>query len=330
MRKMSDINLLPEDLREGEVKARAEAQTEPRTPVFSRPTEKSQTPLAGEPPGRWQQLMSALKKNMVGNEPVTASVPPVPSAKQPPVSQVNKPIISTAPLIKEITPQTQIPAKPGVPVPPAPGQPKRPGGMPPSPGRPTTILDVNLLPAQEGKQVSRQAITLMSFTVLAAVAIVVIVYFSLRYYVGSQQKASEDIQQEVIALQQELEAARGGAEQALATQHRISELSNLLNQQSKWQNFFDFLEQRTIPTVVLSNLAADANGQVTLSGTAPDLTEVGRQMLAYQQSTNVLEVTLNDVAAGTSKNRTAQTTNLIKFTFALKLKPSLFVMATSR
>jgi len=192
---------------------------------------------------------------------------------------------------------------------------------------PSTILDVNLIPARESKQLSRQAVVAMSTVVLSALAVVVVGYVALRAYVSRQSAASEAVQQEVILLQQELENARGKAEQSLAIRSRLQILSEMLLQQGHWENFFTWLESKTIPVVQLISLAADADGSVTLSGQAPTLTEVGRQMLAFDQSQEVIEVSLADVSVESSRGSGLSST-VVNFTFTLKLPTNLF-MASS-
>ena len=319
-----DINLLPEDLRKREEDARRQAADESQTPRFSSPSEHSHEPAAGEPPGRWQQLMSALRANIsAGATGVKSSSvrPPAPPLS-PPVAD-KQPIMSVAPPIKATAPI----AKPGSAPRAKPFSQAGAGGTRPPGNVPSTILDVNLIPARESKQLSRQAVVAMSAVVLSALAVVVVGYVALRAYVSRQSAASEAVQQEVILLQQELEAARGKAEQSLAIRSRLQILSEMLLQPGHWENFFTWLESKTIPVVQLISLAADADGSVTLSGQAPTLTEVGRQMLAFDQSQEVIEVSLADVSVESSRGSGLSST-VVNFTFTLKLPASLF-MASS-
>ena len=322
-----DINLLPEDLRKREEDARRQAADESQTPRFSSPSEHSHEPAAGEPPGRWQQLMSALRANIsAGATGVKSSSvrPPAPTAPppSPPVAD-KQPIMSVAPPIKATAPI----AKPGSAPRAKPFSQAGAGGTRPPGNVPSTILDVNLIPARESKQLSRQAVVAMSTVVLSALAVVVVGYVALRAYVSRQSAASEAVQQEVILLQQELENARGKAEQSLAIRSRLQILSEMLLQPGHWENFFTWLESKTIPVVQLISLAADADGSVTLSGQAPTLTEVGRQMLAFDQSQEVIEVSLADVSVESSRGSGLSST-VVNFTFTLKLPASLF-MASS-
>ena len=319
-----DINLLPEDLRKREEDARRQAADESQTPRFSSPSEHSHEPAAGEPPGRWQQLMSALRANIsAGATGVKSSSvrPPAPPLS-PPVAD-KQPIMSVAPPIKATAPI----AKPGSAPRAKPFSQAGAGGTRPPGNVPSTILDVNLIPARESKQLSRQAVVAMSTVVLSALAVVVVGYVALRAYVSRQSAASEAVQQEVILLQQELENARGKAEQSLAIRSRLQILSEMLLQPGHWENFFTWLESKTIPVVQLISLAADADGSVTLSGQAPTLTEVGRQMLAFDQSQEVIEVSLADVSVESSRGSGLSST-VVNFTFTLKLPASLF-MASS-
>lgn len=318
---MGDINLLPEDLRDRELAARKAAANGSNGPEFSHPREQAHTPAEGSAPGRWQQLMSALKKNVSAqptsyqSQIIKAPPTPLPKANIP----VNQPAVSAMPPTKAspspaISPVVKAQPKSfSVSQRPVTSQPANP------------ILDVNLLPAQEGKPISRQTISGMVFMVIGAILVVAVAYFSLRILVNRRTAETDAIQQEVIELQQQLEASRAAAENAIATQSRIKVLADLLKVQGHWQGFFSFLEKNTIPVVQLTTLAADANGKVTVGGVAPNFTEVGRQMLAYQQSKDVTQVKLSSITIENSRDNTGNSSQVAKFSFSLTLVPELFV-----
>lgn len=334
---MSDINLLPDELREKEQKDRQRSTGDESAPQFYNPREKNVQPVEGSPPNRWQQLISALKKNISSA-----------GSSQTPVSATKKPLTPSAP-VKSASPKIEVsrsissqqtaPAQSLSSVPPTKIQ-SQPTNtispkdkmIPPLGGKeqsgfigvpPLTTLDVNLIPAQEG-QVTSQSLTAMIALISGSLLIVLLGYLSLRTYVANKQAESEAIQQEIITLQQDLEKARAGAERAIADNHRVVFLADVLKKQTNWENFFTWLESRTIPTVQFQNLAADASGSITLAGTAPSFTEVGRQMLAFQQSDKVKEITLSGVSVERDMTRSTSPA-VIKFNFAIKLPSSLFL-----
>lgn len=315
---MGDINLLPEDLRNRELSARQAAAAGSGAPEFSRPEELAHKPVEGSAPGRWQQLMSALKKN-VDSSPLPVK-PTTPTIKAEPVKNnvVPQPTKVSAMPPTSATPKPAAPAaKPGKSF----AVSQRPGVSQPPP----TVLDVNLLPAQAGQPLSRQAVSGMIILVVGVTVLVIAGYVVLRVMVNRQTATTEAIQQEVIELQQQLETARASAEGAIAVQSRIQKLADLLNKQGHWQGFFTFLEKSTTPVVQLTTLAADANGKIIISGLAPNFTEVGRQMLAYQQSKEVLEVNLTSINIETRRGDEGEAGQIAKFTFALSLSPDLFI-----
>lgn len=325
---MSDINLLPEDLREREAKARAEAQDESATPAFTRPSAKNHTkPTEGAGSGRWQQLMSAIKKNISSTPSTVAKTASKQAAVQPASSAGEKIISSPSP--KDNAPEeAKISAVPPVPPKPPKAPPlvtKQTSGTPPAGIQPSAILDVNLLPAQESKQISRKAVLAMSLTLFGALALVGLVYVALSIYVSNQRQAGQAIQQDIITLQDELEAARAQAEAALETQYRISLLGEILKTKGTWQKFFSVLESQTIPTVTLTSLAADVKGVITVTGQAPSFTEVGRQMLAFAQSSEIKDIVLSNMSVETGTDKTNPQARLVNFTFALKVAPDLFI-----
>ncbi len=333
---MDDINLLPENLREKELAARKEAAKPDDNMKLSRPGASAQAPSSGEAPGRWQQFMSALKKNVETPTTATWQAQRTPASPIPPKNGNNN-LTTTHPAVVAMPKVEPVAAKKAVPHPvvPAPATaPAKPNQPPirtfsvtdqPKRGVPPPLLDVNLLPQQTGAAASRQSKAAMVMVVIGAVILVAVTYGLLRFYVVKQKSASEAVQQEVISLQEELETARAAAEKAITSQARLAALAKLLDQQGHWQKFFTLLEKNTLPNVQLNNLAVDATGKVTLSGATLSYTEVGRQMLAWQQNKDVKSVALTSISM--ESGATSKTNELVlpaKFSFALEVDPALF------
>lgn len=320
---MPDINLLPEDLRKKDEAAHKQAASEIDGLDFSEPQDKAKLPQEGAAPGRWQQLMSAIAKNM--NTPSQENTyklqPSSPAQVKKPSATTNEANITTAPLIKAAQPAPTPPTpKPLIPK----AKPEiisRKGSVPPP-----SILDVNLIPSQEGKQLTGRTLTAVISLVIASIVITGLGYFSLKTYVDKKVEENDKVQQEVIELQQKLEQSRQQTENAITTRRRVQILAQLLTQRSQWKNFFSWLEKNTIPLVQLGSLAADANGRVVIIGQAPNFTEVGRQMLAFKQSQEVLDVSLGGVTVDVS-NTSEGPVSVVNFTFTVKLPTSLFSRA---
>ncbi len=324
---MSDINLLPEDLRKKDEAAHKESADELAGLEFSEPVDKAKAPATGSAPGRWQQLMSAIAKNV--NNPSLEntnkiSVKAATEAKKPPLN--NEAEITTAPPLKA-PPVAPLPTPPKPLTPKARPEPKAANSSGRGAGlKPPSILDVNLIPAQESSRVNSRTLTAVISLVVVCLVVVAGAYFSLKIYVDQKVEENQLVQQEIIELQQELEAARQQAEQAITTRHRVQVLAGLLEQRSQWNNFFSWLEKNTIPLVQLNSLAADANGRATIIGQAPNFTEVGRQMLAFKQSKEAQDVSLGGVTVDVS-NTNDGPLSVVNFTFTVKLPTELFSRA---
>lgn len=331
---MADINLLPENLRDKADKARAGAN-ENDSPKFYNPKDSAKKPAEGSPPGRWQQLMSALTKNINAaksqSEPkITSAIPTPNKAPAEPIKSAIPEVMPSELNIPKATPepviQKPITDKPKLAIPPIPAQvsskASRAGG---SLTKHSSTLDVNLLPAQEGRKNRRSLMAALATTAVVGVVAFGFAYFGLRLYLSQQESKMAKIQDEITLLQTQLETARTQTELAISTQHRLSLLTKVLSTQGNWTPFFSWLETSTTKFVQINNIAIDANGTITLAGTTNDLTEVGRQLLAYQQNQNVLEVTLTSVGLQSENVRLGLVRTTANFTFAIKVKPDLFV-----
>ncbi|HBH17127.1 MAG TPA: hypothetical protein DDW92_02610 [Candidatus Veblenbacteria bacterium] len=330
---MSDINLLPENLRDEEAKARQQSGDNSGSPKFYNPKEPSQKPVEGSPPGRWQQLISALTKNV--NSASGSLKPASPEPAKPPSVPV-----------KPVLPESEFKTSPASVAPvsfskESAVKPAKTGGLP-SPTEPTptlksrqgkesgfikqsSVLDVNLIPAQESGQVVRRSRMMMLTMLIIVIVLVGVVYFALNFYVKGKVVKTEAVQQEITLLQQQLETARTQTELAIATQLRLGVLADLLNQQGQWGDFFKWLENNTIKVVQLTSLAVDASGTITVTGQAPNFTEVGRQMLAFSRSQDVEEIILGDLSLQAQRTKTGASDTIAIFTFDIKVKPELFV-----
>ncbi|MDP3986318.1 MAG: hypothetical protein Q8P77_02730 [Candidatus Veblenbacteria bacterium] len=321
---MADINLLPEELRAREQEARQKAASA-SAPRFSNPTARAQVPEEGVPAGRWQQLVSALKQNLsvasvTPSAPAaSAAPPPVPKSVSPASAA---PTISTMPVYKPAAPQ---PVAPRPPAPPLAVPPRAVVPRPPVGGTPPIMLDVNLIPEQEGGGMPPRTVRVIALAGVAALLLVAVAYFVVRSYVVNKVAENEKVQQEVIVLQGKLEAVRAAAEEAMATQRRVQALGEQLDRRADWAPFFVFLEKHTIPAVQLLSLAADANGRVTVTGQALNYTEVGRQMLAFEEGEEAHDVILANLALGKGLTQAGENTTVVQFTIALTFPSELFI-----
>lgn len=320
---MSDINLLPDDLRQREQAERQQAKADKSQPRFSHPQQPDKTESSShQPPSRWQQFLSALKKNVAATPPTASQSPAIARSLKIESSKkaVSEDIVKSSSALPSsassspppVTEQKLPPSK-------TPESPSKGRGVPPPP----SVLDVNLIPAQDNKRLSGKTIAGLTAVILGAAAVVLVVFWALQSYAHRQQLENQKFQEAALGWQQQLEAARQAAETALVTRRRIQLLGEVLQQRVNWDNFFTFLEKHTLPTVQLNSLAADANGEVIISGVAPNFTEVGRQMLAFQQSSEATEVTLSGLTVDLGRGG-VMSAAAVNFTFTLKLLPSLF------
>lgn len=150
-------------------------------------------------------------------------------------------------------------------------------------------LDINLVPEellwQQAASLKSQIVFLV-LTVIFSSGLVIGIYFFLDYHHHSldQQLAS---QQKIIAnFNQEIKSYQDRQLKDLDVQEKLVALSDILNQQTYWSNFFDFLEKYTLDGVYYTNFSADNSGQLSLPAIADDYQALARQIVAFRQAVN--------------------------------------------
>jgi Tfp pilus assembly protein PilN len=306
---MSDINLLPEDLREREQDLRAAGGSQDKL-HYSKPGAPGETAAPGGVPAatpRWQQLVSALKHNMERPDNGQSSV-------SSPTLTPQKAVLP--PLPPKVEPR---PAAPKVDLPQIP---PRPPKLPPSGGAtpPGRTLEVNLIPLGERAAYPVRKFGLTLVALISSVIVVAGSYVALRASVNKKVSAQESLAAEVTQLQQKLEITRLQTETALALRDRLVTASKLLDERTSWARLFTMLEANTVPSVSFTSLAADQNGKLTLSGLAPNYTEVARQLKAFETTKEVQTVEL----AGLKRENLTTTDTAISFAMTLNVSPDIF------
>ena len=308
---MSDINLLPQDLRKRE-------QAELRRPAPPQPAAGlTQPSILGErlkeaeakPAGLWQTIKSWFSKMP---EPVKEIKTPRP----PPARTYTKgKILEEKPVSGagwqdaaqsfanwwqglfrrvEQKPSASTPAKP---------KPKASAPAATSPAAPAApdvpigvVLDVNLLPV--GAQPSQVKPYTKKLWIVAGVSVLVValayaLFFSL---ITHQQVEVKRVQDEARLLAEEVTSLQGQFNELELVSRKMLQIKNLLSGRTNWSKFFQVMESLTLPNVSFRSMSATSDGAITVHAEALTVGDLARQLQVFQEATDVIsEVAISSV-----------------------------------
>lgn len=184
-------------------------------------------------------------------------------------------------------------------------------------------MDVNLIPVGAYLLPNRKIFTSLLLSAFISLLVILLVYLGLVFYNAYLQKQSERLDLELQQGEQLFTQYKLLEEEALLLSKRLESAKAILEKHVYWTKVFSALERLTIEDVYYDTIAANLNGVITLSASAPNYTAVARQYLVFQQATEIIE---SIQISGASGDVLA---NQVDFNIILKLKPYLFYSLSS-
>ena len=147
---------------------------------------------------------------------------------------------------------------------------------------------------------------------------VLLIYGSYTLMNYQQNKVDAQIaqqQQEMIRLSSQLSPYLLQQAQLDAFNGRLAALKSLLQNQNSWGPFFTLLEKYTLDDVYYRSLAADADGQVSLSAMAPTYQKVAEQTAVFSGAGDFIK----DVKVNEAKEANDEKTGQVMINFLPRL-----------
>ena len=139
---------------------------------------------------------------------------------------------------------------------------------------------------------------------------------------SQEQKKVAVVRQELDAVNREIAQMEKEHSNLTLFQNKLSALKTILDDHQTLLPFFDGLEKNTLPEVFYSTLVFSSDGTASLSATTTSYTNVGRQLLAFQESKGfITSVQFSGIAS--SLNQDGKIIG-VNFTVLLRLDPALF------
>lgn len=323
---MSEINLLPKELRAAERHEQAASKVPAPAPSYTKPAQPASQlearlqSLSHSPDslGFWGRIKEWFMKPSNQSLPpspgrvISSNVMPAPVSKAPAFPPPPKrPTLPPLPKKLPSAPKERENIRPEVAVAPT-ALADVPLGV---------VLDVNLLPAENRPIEVREGYTARFVLVLGLSLLVVgIGYGVLKGLTLQRERKVEALQQEAEQLAQEVDAFRPQLTVLENTSHKVQAIQQLVKARTDWNALFDRLQDLTLVSVSFTNASFTAGGDIVLGVEATSVSDLARQLKVFESAASTFSsVSLGSISLDYT---TDQTTALVQSTFQLRLSPT--------
>ena len=317
--------------------------------VIKLPAPKSAPLLLLPKPKRHRRSFWQWLKGLFARKPKPLSMPkilpkPVPLPSLPPkplIITVVKPPLPPPPV--SVVPPRPLPPTPPVPVvPPSPVQ-KKPSApvlppLPPKPlpkqaekpgktvERPVKTLAINLIPEEFARHpelnLSRKFLVYLLALGVSAFAVLVVgqIIGLYQYWIGNEIRQTEQIN---VQYRAQIDDYQATLTEAQALQQELLTMQQLLGAHRYWTRVFDALQKVTIDEVYFTSFSSASDGSLELSAHGRDYESVARQLVAFQQATDVI-ATVSITGASAILDQDTGQVGEVGFAVSLRLRPEVF------
>ena len=158
-------------------------------------------------------------------------------------------------------------------------------------------LDVNLLPFGSNVPTSRRIISVLIIAFILSSSVIFIIYFGYHVYKEEIMKSYSNLENELTIHMKDIKKYDNLMSEITSWQGKVEEIEDLLDKHIYWTKFFDKLEENTLPDVQFVGFAGSIDGAITIQAIAPDYQTVSKQWIRLQNADDfVKEVTITGAA----------------------------------
>jgi len=198
--------------------------------------------------------------------------------------------------------------------------------------RPVRTLEINLIPeelshASAGARISKKVIA-MILSAVGSALLIALVFGGMKFYedqIGTAVKTYDESIKEKKLKITEYDNERQAVD---VLQSKLDLLDGLLSNHIYWTQVFGKLEQYTVEDVYFADFASSKEGSLLLSAVGKDYTSVARQIVAFQEAKDFVElVQINSASVAESEEINGKK-KITKTSFSVKINliPDIFFM----
>lgn len=182
-------------------------------------------------------------------------------------------------------------------------------------------LDVNLLPFGSNIPATRKMISAFIITFIISISLVFVVYFGYFIY---KDRVIDDygiLKEELDSYLGEIKKYDDLMKETSAWEKKVVQIEELLNKHIYWTKFFEKLEENTLPEVKFIGFAGTTDNTITLEAVAPNYGTVSRQWIKLKNAKDFIE----NIEVGEAQMITSNDSNIdISFSLILDFVDDIF------
>ncbi|MFA6304461.1 MAG: hypothetical protein WCV73_01335 [Patescibacteria group bacterium] len=173
-------------------------------------------------------------------------------------------------------------------------------------------VDVNLIPEGSDLLPSKKIYNFFIYYALAGILVNVLFFVGVVLYQRQVTVKQQQLTAKVSASEVRYNQLKAKEEALSNWYNKVQSIKVLFNNHIYWTNFFSRLESVTIPDIYYKDINTAIDGTVTLSAVSTSgYTGVAKQYLAYQRATDLItESSISNLAGDTASNDVNFTVNL--------------------
>lgn len=194
---------------------------------------------------------------------------------------------------------------------------------------------VDLLPSHLVQKLHPTSpITRLLNTALVTLVVVGAIYGGLVGYESYYLLQTKDLQTQLTTLDQNIQQYRVLQTSIDTDNKKLQAINDLLAKHIYWTQFFDQLEQYTLPNVQYTNFSGNTTGTITLQALTTDYAAVSHQIAVLKNADDFIEsvsassATLQALESANKESSkeslTAQATPQVSFSMSIKVRPEIF------
>ena len=164
-------------------------------------------------------------------------------------------------------------------------------------------LDVNLLPFGSNIPTTKKMFSVLIIAFIVSSLLVFVIYFAYHIYKGKIIKEHNGLENQLNLYMEDSKKFDDLIYEINIWQGKIEEIETLLNEHIYWTKFFEKLEENTLPNVKFTSFAGTVGSVITLQATAPDYQTVSKQWIHLQKAEDfVKEVSISGATMSVSED----------------------------
>lgn len=181
-------------------------------------------------------------------------------------------------------------------------------------------LDVNLLPFGSNIPTTKRMIFVLAIAFVLSFFLIFIVFFG--YYIHKEKiiKDYNSLESELNVDMENTEKYDNLIHEINFWQEKVKKIEDLLDKHIYWTKFFEKLEENTLPNVQFTGFTGSINNSITLQATAPDYQTVSKQWIHLQNADDFVKEV---IIGGTSMSVSGEDT-FISFSLTLDFVDDIF------